>query len=95
MDILCAKWVPPQPDRLFIGLFPGGVVYADRTREEHGDYKRLAFLPWHSLVLEVKPDCPADLRRRIEADAATYIARRGQQEPISTTGQTVMLGTAT
>lgn len=81
-------------DRLFIGVFPAGLVYADRTREEHGDYKRLAFLPWHNLALEVKPDCPADLRRRIEADAATYQARRGQQEPISTCGQTVLLGGA-
>lgn len=65
--------------RLFIGIFPGGVVYADRTREEHGDYKRLAFLAWHSLALEVKPDCPADLRCRIEADAAHFQAKRGPQ----------------
>lgn len=80
--------------RLFIGFHSGGLVYADRTREENGDYKRLAFLPWHSLALQFAHDCPADLRQRIEADARHYQVRRGQQQRISECGQTVMLGGA-
>jgi hypothetical protein len=40
--------------RLFIGVFPCGISYADRHHEEHGDYKTLAFLPYNSLVLEFR-----------------------------------------
>jgi hypothetical protein len=40
-------------DPLFIGLFPTGFSYADRTREEQGDYKRIAFLPYDTLELKV------------------------------------------
>jgi len=82
----------PEPDRVFCRIFPCGVSWADRAREEHGDYKRLAFLPYRELVLQVEPDCPDTLRRWIEADAAEIIARRGERFPISTTGQYVILG---
>jgi len=30
-------------ERLFIGQYPGGTVYADRAIEQHGDYKKIAF----------------------------------------------------
>jgi hypothetical protein len=30
--------------RLFIGGYPHGIIYADRPREVAGDYKRLGFL---------------------------------------------------
>lgn len=83
----------PEGDRLFIGVFPCGLVYADRHREKHGDYAKLAFLPYDTLQLQVEKDCPPDLRVRIEEDAASMLARRGQAFPISTSGQTVMLGT--
>lgn len=79
-------------DRLFIGVFPGGISYADCHREEHGDYAKLAFLPFDTLQLEIKQDCPADLRTRIEADAATIQSRRGESFQISGCNQTVMLG---
>jgi hypothetical protein len=37
--------IPVEDDRLFIGVFPCGISYADRKVEEHGDYKRsLSFL---------------------------------------------------
>lgn len=81
----------PAP-RLFIGIFPGGVSYADRARERNGDYIRLGFLPYHSLQLEISRACPPDLRQEIEAHAATLRARRGEQFTISTCGQTVRLG---
>ena len=79
-------------DRIFAGVSPGGIVYADRTREVGGDYKRLAFLPFKSLELEFERDCPHELRPAIEADAATIQARRGEYFQISTCGQGVLLG---
>ena len=79
-------------DRLFCGVYPGGIVYADRGREVSGDYARLGFLSFRSLVLEVAPDCPADLRARIIEAAAPIIARRGESFPISACGQCVRLG---
>lgn len=81
-----------EGDRLFVGLYPGGVVYADRGREVHGDYARLAVLGYRKLELAIEKDCPQELRLLIEADAATFQARRGQQLEISTAGQTVLLG---
>lgn len=81
-------------DRLFIGVFPGGISYADRAREKHGDYAKLAFLDYAFLVLKVEPDCPADLRARIEKDAAEIQAKKGEQYQTSSTGQTVLLGSA-
>jgi len=79
-------------DRLFIGIFPCGIAYADRHREKHGDYARLAFLPYDTLQLEVEQDCPADLRTLIEADAASIQSRRGDLFQISSCAQTVTLG---
>jgi len=80
-------------ERLFIGVYPGGIVYADRFIEVQGDYKRLAFLPYHSLLLEwASNDCPSDVRHIIENDAAKIVAMRGQYYPVSASGQTVLLG---
>ena len=79
-------------DRLFIGVYPCGIVYADRTREANGDYKKLALLCYKSLALEVAVDCPADLRAEIESNARQIMRRAGEQFQISTCGQTVTLG---
>lgn len=81
-------------DRLFIGDFPTGIIYADRGVERDGDYKRLAFLPYGTLLLKVEADCPTELRARIEADARRMAMLRGQDWPVSTSGQTVRLGSA-
>lgn len=86
------KTKPSGRDRLFIGVYPEGIVYADRATDVHGDYRRLAFLPYGKLALDVTPDCPAELRAMIEADAATVIARRGERFEISACGQYVILG---
>lgn len=40
-------------DRLFSGVYPCGIVYADRYREKGGDYARLAFLPYDTLQLSM------------------------------------------
>ncbi len=79
-------------DRLFIGIFPCGIAYADRHRERGGDFARLAFLPYDTLQLEVEQDCPTDLRKLIEADAASIQSRRGELFQVSASGQTVTLG---
>jgi hypothetical protein len=65
--------------RLFAGIYPGGLVYADTGREKHGDYARLAFLSWATLQLDVEKDCPAKFREAIEADAAKVQARPGER----------------
>lgn len=83
-----------QDPRLFIGVYPCGLVYADRSRERHGDYVRLAFLPYASLVLQIAPDCPTSLRAEIEADARAMQAKRGERYEVSASGQTVILGDA-
>jgi hypothetical protein len=76
MPITHAKGLLPQESNpLFIGLFPGGVSYANRNVEEDGDYKRLAFLPYDTLALEVQKDCPPELRDRIVEDAKTAASR--------------------
>ncbi len=81
-----------EENRLFIGVFPCGIVYCDRAVEVNNDYKRLGFLSYSTLELELKPGCPPDLRERIEEDARQMQNRRGQQFPISSTGQYVILG---
>lgn len=79
-------------NRIFACVFPTGISYADRTREERGDYKKLAHLFFSDLRLDVASDCPADLREWIETDAATIQAKRGERYQVSTSGQYVTLG---
>ena len=81
-----------QDRRLFIGVYPCGLVYADRSVEVNGDYKRLGFLPYRELVLELQPDCPPELAVQIKSDAAHMRDMRGQQFSISSCGQHVILG---
>jgi hypothetical protein len=83
----------PEPQRLFIGSFPTGIVYADRAREENGDYKRLALLDYQTLELEWRSDTiPPELKQQILDDAAAIQAKRGQELKVTTSGQTVLLG---
>lgn len=79
-------------DRLFVGIFPAGVSYADRGREEHGDYARVAFLPYRTLELEESPGADPGLLAQARVHAASLQARRGQELRVSTCGQTVRLG---
>jgi hypothetical protein len=89
------KKPPAQLERLFVGVFPGGISYADRSRERHGDYLKLAFLPYSTLKLEwhvPEAEVPSALRKAIVADATKMRARGGQEYQISAVGQTVQLG---
>jgi hypothetical protein len=94
---LRVEWQQPgadeRPGSLFIGVFPGGISYCDRRREEHGDYQKIAFLPYRSLELKIYHP-KSDLLPAIEKHAADIQAKRGQPFEISTCGQTVMLGEA-
>jgi hypothetical protein len=81
-----------EADQVFIGVYPCGLVYADRCHLLAGDYKRLAFLPYKELTLDLEKDCPPELIPHIQAHAATIIAQRGQEFQISTSGQTIILG---
>jgi len=80
---------------LFVGVFPCGLSYADRTREESGDYARLAFLSYRTLRLETYPafrTAPKCVRDAITASARDMESRRGQHYEVSSAGQTVLLG---
>ena len=81
-------------DRIFVARLATGIGYADRTREEHGDWKRLAILFFSDLRAEIASDCPADLESQIRSHMATIQARRGEPYQVSTSGQTITLGHA-
>lgn len=89
-----STWATPRPEtpRIFCGIFPAGLLWADRERIHQGDYKRLAFLPYRTLLLDIERDCPTELREIIESEAADIIDRRGEAFQVSTAGQTVLLG---
>ena len=56
----------------------------------HGDYKRVAFLPYSTLELDIDdPNSP--LIERVKADAAAMQARRGQPYQIAG-NMTITLG---
>jgi hypothetical protein len=87
-----ASVVPCQKDRLFIGAYPGGLVYSDRGEEVDGDYKRLAFLDYATLTLKLEDGCGADMAARIQRSAAELQGRAGEEFSISATGGSVILG---
>ena len=78
--------------RLFIGVYPTGLVYADRQVQVAGDYKRLATLNYQTLILETEPDCPKNLAAQIDKNAEEFINKwEGKQFPISN-NQTTLIG---
>jgi hypothetical protein len=79
--------------RIFVGVYPTGIFYADRQCQRSGDYARLAFLSFDTLELTLEPDCwPEELRKQIIDHAALIQARKGERFQVSTAGQTVLLG---
>ena len=91
-DAICSACTTLS-DRWFSGIYPAGIVYADRAIEIDHDYKRVAFLPYATLELEIA-DPASPLLDRVKADAAAMQARRGEHFRISSCGQTVLLGAA-
>ena len=78
--------------RIFSGNYPTGIVWADRYKEEHGDYKKLAYLNYRTLELEIEKSCPKELIPIIQADAKLVQDKKGEQYQVSGSGQTVTLG---
>lgn len=78
--------------RLFVGMGATGITFADRNTQEHGDYKRCAHLPYDTLELDLRSDCPKALVDEIIAQAAIYHSMAGQQIEVSSSGQKVTLG---
>ncbi len=78
--------------RIFCGVFPTGLVYADRDTIVQNDYKRLARLDFRTLKLELAPDCPNHLAQQIQKDAARLQKMKGQEYQVSASGQTITLG---
>ena len=83
-----------KPERLFIGVFPTGLVYCDREREQHGDYMRLAHLSFATLELTLYNNPKGELLAHILKDAAQMQARQGEEYQISGSGQMTTLGYA-
>lgn len=81
-----------QQDRLFIGVYPTGIAYADKQNKVNGDYQRLAFLRFATLELVIEGFCPTELESRIRSHAALLQAKQGEAFSISAAGQTVTLG---
>jgi len=79
-------------DPLFSCVMPTGIWWSDRTREEAGDFKKLASLMFRSLELEVFNGCPPELEERIRNDAEKIQRRKGEKYQVSTAGQTITLG---
>jgi hypothetical protein len=74
--------VAADRDRVFIGCYPCGLVYADTQIEVHGDYKRIAFLSYSTLKLEVD-DPKSPVLWVVLEDAAKMQARKGESFPIA------------
>jgi hypothetical protein len=88
---------PPTPgkfnvQRLFIGVWSTGIGYYDKTQEDNGQYKRVAFLDYHTLELQWHGSVPPELAGEIIADAATIQAQRARPFQFAGRGQTVILG---
>ena len=71
-----------------------GIAYADRKVEEHGDYRMLGLLRFSDLTLDMHPKCPKDIEQWIKSKAAKIQAMKGQEYPVSSSGQTITLGHA-
>ena len=84
--------ISTNPDRLSIGLYPAGIVYADRKIEERGDYRRVGFLPYDTLVFQPHKVTDKGLLDQARRHAATIQAKRGERFQVSTVGQYVILG---
>ena len=77
------KVIEKEGPRLFSGCFPCGIGYADRYREVGGDYMKLGFLSYSTLILDVEKDCPPELAEQIKRDASRLQALCGKPYPIA------------
>ena len=80
-------------ESLFIGIFATGISYADKSKTEHGDYKKIAFLTFSHLELTVY-DPFSGLLDTVKEDAKKIQSRVGEDYQTSSSGQTNELGYA-
>ena len=78
--------------RLFSGVYPTGIYYADRKKQKNGDYMKIGFLSFATLELKVYNNPDKELKDLMFTDAAAIQARRGEKFQKTTSGQFVILG---
>lgn len=83
------------PYKLFIGVHATGLSYSDATREEHGEFKRLAFLSYDTLAVKWYVDSdrlPITLFSSIAKSVDEMRGKAGQHWDYDCCGHTVLLG---
>jgi len=90
--VLQPKIKHTNDNRLFACIYPGGIAYSDRTKEEHGDYKKVAFLSFKTLVVEPAKNANKELLAAAMLDAKKIQARKGENFQVSSSGQYITLG---
>lgn len=80
--------------RIFSAMYPTGIIWSDTWIKVNGDYKKLAFLSYGTLGLEIEPDCSENLRDYIIEDAARIQKRQGEYIEYTASGQKILLGHA-
>jgi len=83
------------PYKLFIGVHATGLSYSDATREQHGDFQRLAFLSYDTLALKwyTDPDgLPITLFSAITKSVDEMRGKAGQRWDYDCCGHTALLG---
>ena len=73
-------------------VYPTGIVYADRTRDDPAtrDYKRLAYLNYASLKLDLEPDLNGELLTYVVAEAAKIQEMKGETFQIAGNASVVL-----
>jgi len=78
--------------RIFVGVYPEGLMFADKLVELHGDYRHLGFLSYRTLKLTVYKECPGYLIPVVVEMAQPYIDKRGERFETDGAGHSVILG---
>ena len=91
----CGRLCMDVKTMLMQGCHSTGIGFYHRGVEKAGDYLRLGFIPYDTLVLESErclSEADPELRAVIESDVKALQAKAGLPFAISTSGQTVLLG---
>lgn len=80
-----------KPEELFSCVTATGIAFCDKSREVHGDYKKIAHLFFSDLRLNIYAP-RSKLLPKIEEQVRELRAKAGQQYQVSSSGQTVILG---
>jgi len=82
---------PTFPDYLGVYTYPNAYIYADKTKEENGDYKNIAAIYFRPLELKIFSNLPRYKEAIEEAQREYNNIKENINTPlvVSTTGQTV------